>query len=133
VTPAGIVLAIAVAAWGAAPAPPPDKAPAVTQPAPSPAPAEGAVQPIAPPSPAPARPASVRPSLIVRGPLDVRARPIVVDTPDRSARKPLYKNWGFWVVSGGIFVATIIVTIVATRPGPEPYVGNAPPYYVGLP
>ena len=128
-TPAGIVLAIAVAAWGAAPAPPPDKAPAVTQPAPSPAPAEGAVQPIAPP----ARPASVQPSLIVRGPLDVRARPIVVDTPDRSARKPLYKNWGFWVVSGGIFVATIIVTIVATRPGPEPYVGNAPPYYVGLP
>jgi len=126
VTPAGIALAIAVAAWGAAPASPPDRAPAVTQPAPPVAPAEGAVQPIAPPAP-------VQPSLIVKGPLDVRAQPIVVDRPDRPARQPLYKSWGFWVVSGGIFVSTIILTIVATRPGPQPYVGNTPPYYVGLP
>jgi hypothetical protein len=71
--------------------------------------------------------------MVAKAPLDVRVKPVLVGTRDRPPQQPLYKNVGFWVVSGGIFVATVVITIVMTRPGPEPYSGNTPPYYVGLP
>jgi hypothetical protein len=139
VTPAGIVLAIAVAAWGPV-APAIDTAPAAAKPAAATpgaatpaAPLDGAVQPIAPPGPALAGPGSIEPAMIAKAPVDVRARPVFVDAPRRPPAKPLYKNWAFWVISGGAFVAAVVVTIIATRPEPEPYTGNAPPFYVGLP
>jgi hypothetical protein len=139
VTPPSVVLAIALAAWGpVAPSPEPAAADAERTAPAGPAtgegqPATGEVQPIAETSPAPARPAAIHPALIAKAPVNVRAAPVLVGTPHRPPEKPLYKNWGFWLVSGGIFIATVIVTIIVTRPRPQPYAGNAPPFYVPLP
>ena len=133
-TPASIVLAIATAAWGPIASPPGPAAAPVAEPPSSAAPAAGAVEPI--PSSA-SGPASVhsptRPALIAKAPVDVRMRPVLVDPPDRPRPKPLYKRWGFWVISGGLLTSTVIVTILATRPKPQPYIGNAPPFTVPLP
>ena len=154
VTPASIVLAVALVAWGpVAPAPeaetsdaaaPPKPATGVEPIAPSPpaaAPSPPAAAPSPPaaaappaaPTPAPAAtPAPIQTSIIAKAPLEVRATPTLVATPaaQREPARPLYKHWLFWTLAGGFFLTTIVVTIVATRPGPQPYTGNAPPYYV---
>jgi hypothetical protein len=126
-----IVLAIVVAAW--APVVPSSGAPTApaAQPASSAAPATGGIEPIAPPPPvAPPPRGAPRPALIAKAPIAVRGAPVLVDAPPQ---KPLYKSWVFWVISGGLFTATIIATILATRPPPEPYTGKAPPFRVPLP
>jgi hypothetical protein len=133
-----MVFAAAVLAWGpVAPAPepqPPDAADAGSSEEQAagvaPAAAASEVQPIAP-APA-ATPASVQTPIIAKAPLDVRATPALVaaPSPQREPGRPLYKHWLFWTIAGGFFLTTIVVTIVATRPGPQPYTGNAPPYYV---
>ena len=148
VTPASIVLAAALVAWGpVAPAPevetsdaaaPPEAATSVEPIAPAPAPcdARAARAPApAPPAPMPATaatPATIQTPIIAKAPLDVRATPALVaaPAPQREPDRPLYKHWLFWTIAGGFFLTTIVVTIVATRPGPQPYTGNAPPYYV---
>ena len=97
-----------------------------------PAPRAGARAPAAA-TPAPAAtPATIQTPIIAKAPLDVRATPALVaaPAPKREPRRPLYKHWLFWTIAGGFFLTTIVVTIVATRPGPQPYTGNAPPYYV---
>ena len=147
VTPASIVLAVALVAWGpVAPAPeaetsdaaaPPKPATTVEPIAPSPpaaAPATpAAAGPPAAPAPAPAAtPPPIQTPIIAKAPLEVRATPTLVAAPaaQREPARPLYKHWLFWTLAGGFFLTTIVVTIVATRPGPQPYTGNAPPYYV---
>ena len=152
VTPASIVLAAALVAWGpVAPAPeietsdaapPPETGisvaprapatPAAVAPAPAPAP-PGALTPAPGGAPPPAAtPAPIQTPIIARAPLEVRATPALVAAPaaKREPDRPLYKHWLFWTIAGGFFLTTIVVTIVATRPGPQPYTGNAPPYYV---
>ena len=148
-TPVALVLAAATLAWGpVAPEPPPPVAADASTPAAEPAPAAAAseVQPIAPAPPAAAAPtphvaptpataatpAPIQTPIIAKAPLDVRATPALVaaPSPKREPDRPLYKHWLFWTIAGGFFVTTIVVTIVATRPGPQPYTGNAPPYYV---
>jgi len=101
-------------------------------PAPMPAaPAAAAPAQAATPASA-ATPAPIQTPIIARAPLDVRATPALVaaPAPRREPDRPLYKHWLFWTIAGGFFLTTIVVTIVATRPGPQPYTGNAPPYYV---
>jgi hypothetical protein len=115
-------MAAALAAWGAV--------------APSAEPAPSAV---APPSatamPAAPAPPVIQAPIIVKAPVDVRAAPALVAAPRArpEPQPPLYKRWRFWAIAGGLLVATVIVTLVETRPGPAPYTGNAPPYYVGFP
>lgn len=144
VTSVAFVFAAAVVSWGpVAPAPEPqpsDAADASTAEqraaAVAPSVGTGEVRPIAPagvaPAAAPATPATIQTPLIAKAPLDVRATPSLVaaPAPKREPGRPLYKHWLFWTIAGGFFVTTIVVTIVATRPGPQPYTGNAPPYYV---
>ena len=142
-TPASLVLAAALAAWGpVAPAPEPEQVPtgdvaapaATSAAAPPVAPAEPPASPApAPPGASAARPAP--PALIAKAPLDVRATPAIVTAPapTKPPSKPLHKRWAFWAIAGGLFAASIVVTYVATRPKPEPYTGNAPPYFVSFP
>ena len=141
VTPASIVLAVALTAWGpVAPAPEIETSDAAAplQPASgvepiAPAPPAAAPAPAAAPTPAAAAPpAPIQTSIIAKAPLEVRATPALVaaPAPQREPARPLYKHWLFWTIAGGFFLTTIVVTIVATRPGPQPYTGNAPPYYV---
>ena len=75
------------------------------------------------------------PAIIARGPIDVRARPALVAAPRKAHEpaKPLHAQWAFWAFAGGLFVGTVTAVIVATRPGPDPYRGNTPPYYVPFP
>ena len=133
-------------AWGpVAPAPEAETSDAAAPPKPA-----TGVEPIAPspPAAAPATPAAAAPpppraragrdaapiqtSIVAKAPLEVRATPTLVAAPaaQREPARPLYKHWLFWTLAGGFFLTTIVVTIVATRPGPQPYTGNAPPYYV---
>ena len=58
---------------------------------------------------------------------------MLVGAPAAPAQKPLYKSWVFWLISGGLFTATVIATVLVSRPPPEPYTGNAPPFRVPLP
>jgi hypothetical protein len=145
VTSVALAFAAAVVAWGpVAPVPepqPPDAADAGSaeeQAATAPAVGTGEVRPIVP-APAPpaattpataATPAPIQMPIIAKAPLDVRATPALVAAPSRQPDRPLYKHWLFWTIAGGFFLTTIVVTVVATRPGPQPYTGNAPPYYV---
>jgi len=129
-----IVLAIAVAAW--APVAPSSGAPTApgAEPASSAAPAPGGVEPIAPPPPvAPPPRRAPEPALIAKAPLQVRGTPVLVGAPAAPAQKPLYKSWVFWLISGGLFTATVIATVLVSRPPPEPYTGNAPPFRLPLP
>jgi hypothetical protein len=134
VTPAPLVLAAALFAWGPiAPAPP--EAPAETaepstDQAPAPAPAEAP----APPSPPAAAPAPIQPAIIAKAPIVVRAAPAPLAAPARtSERGKLQSRWWFWAVAGGLFAAALVVTVVETRPGPQPYGGNTPPYTISFP
>ena len=121
-TPASIVMAAALAAWGAV-APSVEPAPSVVAP------------PAATALPATAALPAIQVPIIAKAPVDVRAAPVRVAAPRArpEPRSPLYKDWRFWAIAGGIFAATVIFTIAETRPGPAPYTGNAPPYYVGFP
>lgn len=130
-TPASLVIAAALLAWGPVrpapePATPDDVGDAVF------APTEGApAAPETPPkvSPAPAPPVT---PIVAKAPLDVRARPALVAAP-QPARQPLRKQWPFWALAGGAVVGMIVATYVATRPEPQAYRGNAPPYYTPFP
>ena len=93
--------------------------------------------PAPPPSaaPAPAATTPVAAPVIAKAPLNVQATPTLVATPERprTAGGDLHKQWWFWTIAGGCFALVIVATIIATRPGPAPYTGNAPPYYVPFP
>lgn len=124
-------------AWGpVAPAPETDTSAAPAQPEAATSVAPIAPAPVAPAPPPPAAPsaspAMIQTPIIAKAPLDVRASPALVaaPAPKREPDRPLYKHWLFWTIAGGFFLTTVVVTIVATRPGPQPYTGNAPPYYV---
>ena len=138
VTSVAFVFAAAVVAWGpVAPAPepqPPDGAGAGPSEQPAPVAPTPPLTPTPTPTPSPpvASPATFQTPIIAKAPLDVRATPALVaaPAPKREPDRPLYKHWLFWTIAGGFFLSTIVVTIVATRPGPQPYTGNAPPYYV---
>jgi hypothetical protein len=69
--------------------------------------------------------------MIAKAPIDVRAVP--APRPAGRGRPPVYKDPLFWVIAGGLFVATVVVTIVVTRPRPEPYTGNTSPYVFQFP
>lgn len=135
-TPASVVLAVLFASWGPvwpAPEPPEDGAaePAAATP-PQAAPPTAAQPPAA--AVPPAAPIAA-PAIIARGPIDVRARPPLVASPRKAHEpsKPLHKQWAFWAVAGGFFVGALTAVIISTRPAPDPYRGNTPPYYVPLP
>jgi hypothetical protein len=130
-----VVLVAAFAAWGpvappSRPAPPP---PIVSAPvAPVPAPVAPVVSDAETPGGAP----SIAPAIIVRGPIDARATPLVAvaAAAPPPQQRPLYKRWQFWAIAGGLLTAAIVLTVAETRPGPPPYyTGNAPPYSIGLP
>jgi hypothetical protein len=129
VTSASLLLFAVLAGWGPVwPAPdttPADAAPPATE---TPALAPEATKQAQPPPPAP-------PAIISRGPLDVRARPVLVAAPRPAPApsKPLHKQWAFWAIAGGFFVGAVTAVVIATRPMPEPYRGNAPPYYMPFP
>jgi hypothetical protein len=74
--------------------------------------------------------------IIAKAPVDVGAAPALVATPQQRPRATggeLHKQWWFWTIAGGCFAVVIAATVIATRPGPAPYTGNAPPYYVPFP
>ena len=127
-TAASVVLAAALAAWGVLPtaAPAPRRGAVETEVSPIQAslppsvPASPLVKQIFDEPPLIARPARVRPER----PRAERARP---------ARAPLYRDWRFWTISGGLLVASVVVTILVTRPGPQPFEGNFDPKVISLP
>jgi hypothetical protein len=138
--PASVVLAVLFTSWG--PIWPAPEARGRTAPEPAAATTPDAARAPAAPTdgkppestvPAPAPLAA--PAIIARGPIDVRARPALVASPrDRhQPPKPLHRQWAFWAIAGGLFVGAVTAVIIATRPAPEGYRGNAPPYYVPFP
>ena len=134
-TPAPLVIAAALLAWGPVrpapePATPDDVGDAVVAPSDS---APAAPETPAKVSPAPAPPPAPRTAIIAKAPLDVRARPALVAAPQPTPRQPLRKQWPFWALAGGAVVGMVIATYVATRPQPQAYRGNAPPYYIPFP
>jgi hypothetical protein len=138
VTPASLVLTAAIVAWGSVVPPletvPPADA-AESEAATATTPADQPVAP-SPPAPAPpAAPAAIQTPIVVKAPVYVRPAPALVATPRRKEQlqSQLYRRWFFWAIAGGFLAATIVVTYAATRPGPQPYTGNAPPYYVPFP
>jgi hypothetical protein len=139
VTPASLVIAAALAVWGPVVPPPeaagPGAGDAVMAPADGAAAAAATPTPPAPTEPtAPAAPAVPAP-IIAKAPLDVRAKPTLVATPQPAPqpRKPAHKQWAFWALAGGFFAAAVVATYIATRPEPQAYRGNAAPYYVPFP
>jgi len=127
-----VMLAVVVA-WGPvaselvsepASAPAPTRTPVFASPAPPPAPS---------PPPPPAR--AFLPPLIVRGPVDAQAKPALIAAPGRPkrVRPPLYKQWLFWVVTGGLLASTVAATIIVTRPHQQPYTSDVFPYVVTFP
>jgi hypothetical protein len=131
-----IALAAALAAWRP-PVLPPPAAPEPEVPVESKSAVPGApvthVAPMAPPTPSAPAPAV---PMIARAPLDVRMLPVpavtarATDAAPRKARRMLYKDWRFWAVAGSLLVGSVVMTYAVTRPEPQPYTGNAPPYYV---
>jgi hypothetical protein len=128
------MLAAALTAWGPV-APSPEletpreyAAPAATASEAESAPTEAVRTPAAPP---PAIPASI----VAKAPVAVRAAPAFAPAPPPTRERgvPLHKRWWFWTIAGGLFTGTIVATYAMTRPGPQPYTGNAPPYYVPFP
>jgi hypothetical protein len=125
VTAAPLVLAAALAGWGSAPAPasvPASDAVATTDAAPE-------VE--SPPPPSTGAPLPVKQLFDEPGPVSVLSRP--APAPLRPARSPLYRDWRFWAISGSLFAASVVVTILVTRPGPQPYPGNLPPNVISFP
>jgi hypothetical protein len=140
VTSASVVIAVLLAVWGpvwpAPEAPENGAAESAAATAVEPAPLPAAPTDVHPPAPAapPVVPIAP-PAIIARGPIDVRARPALAASPRKAHEpaKPLHKQWAFWAIAGGLFVGAVTAVIVATRPGPDPYRGNTPPYYVPFP
>ena len=143
---ASVIVAAALAAWGpVAPEPSGSEATEVADPDVTTAPAAGEGEPIppppvppsgaAPPAAAPAGTAVPRPSIVAKAPLDVRARPAIGAWPRPASQpsKPLQRQWAFWVIAGGLFASTIVITYAVTRPKPDPYTGNGPPYFISFP
>jgi hypothetical protein len=135
VTPGSIVLAAALVSWGPiAPAPGPESPVETAEPTanetPPVAPAAEAV-----PSPPPAAPAPIQPAIIAKAPIVVRAAPAPVPRPPTppTERGKLQSRWWFWAIAGGLFAGVLAVTIVETRPGPQAYGGNTPPYTISFP
>lgn len=130
-TPGTFVFAAALFAWGPVAPPAETTGPEAAEPAPTvpemPPPGASAAD-ASPPPPAAA-------PIIAKAPIDVRARPALVATPAayHEPPRPLHKQWAFWAIAGGFLAATIVVTIIATRPAPEAYRGNTPPYYMPFP
>jgi hypothetical protein len=131
------VLAAALVSWGPV-APGPEPPAETTEPSanenPPEAPAAGVspAQPLA--APASAAAPVIQPAIIAKAPIVVRAAPAPVSTPARATeRGTLQSRWWFWAIAGGLFASAIVVTIVETRPGPQPYGGNTPPYTISFP
>jgi len=122
------VLVAAFAAWAPV-APPPEPAPPPLPPPVAPAPVTPVVSDAETPGGAP----SIPPAIIVRGPIDARATPLVAAAAPPPVHRPLYERWQFWAIAGGLLTTAIVLTVAVTRPGPRPYTGNAPPFSVGLP
>ena len=126
-SPASLVVA-ALIAWGPAwpapePATPGDVGDAVI------APSDGApAVPETPPKFSPAPEPPVLPvAIVAKAPLDVRAQPAA------KSRTPVHKQWAFWVLAGSFVVGSLVAVYVATRPEPQAYRGNAPPFYMSFP
>jgi hypothetical protein len=126
-TTASLVLAAALAAWGGFPA---------AASAPGSDAVETAEAPPVQASPPPAvlAPPAVRqvfdePALIATSARQARPRP----ERARPARAPLYRDWRFWTISGGLFAAAVVTTILVTRPGPQPFEGNLEPKVITFP
>jgi hypothetical protein len=117
-----LVLVAVLAAWG--PVAPP------AEPAPS---SPVARAPVVSDAETPGGGPSITPAIIVRGPIDARATPLVTVAAPLPEHRPLYKRWQFWAIAGGLLTTAIVLTVAVTRPGPSPYTGNAPPYSIGLP
>ena len=138
-TAAPLVLAAALVAWGPVnPGPPEPAEPGETagEAAPASAPDEAATAAPAPAGepPAAAMPVPIQPAIIAKAPIVVRTTPAPLIAPVRAKeRTDLRKAKWFWLIAGGMLVSAIVVTVVATRPGPQPYGGNTPPYVVSFP
>jgi tetratricopeptide (TPR) repeat protein len=89
-------------------APPPDASPTPT--------------PVVTPAPAPVPP----PQLVAPTPAPEAAL-IAMPTPPPPQSSPIYKRWWFWTGVGVIVVSAVVIGVVASSKGPQPYVGTLGP------
>jgi tetratricopeptide (TPR) repeat protein len=89
---------------------------------------EAAPPPDAPPAPAPvATPAPVPPPQLVAPTPAPEAALVAAPTPPPPRSSPLYERWWFWTGVGVIVVSAVVIGVIASSKGPQPYVGTLGP------
>ena len=51
----------------------------------------------------------------------------MIVTAPAPAHTPIYKTWWFWTGAGAVVVGAVVVVLLATAKGPQPYMGNLGP------
>jgi tetratricopeptide (TPR) repeat protein len=84
---------------------------------------------VAPPSAQPAAPPPApAPTPALDAPAPAPEASLVTTTPaPPAAAAPVYERWWFWTAVGAVVVAAVVVGVVASSKGPQPYAGNLGP------
>jgi tetratricopeptide (TPR) repeat protein len=77
--------------------------------------------PIATPTPAPVPPPRLE------APTPAPEASLIATPAPPPTSSPIYKRWWFWTGVGVIVVSAVIIGVVASSKGPQPYVGNLGP------
>jgi tetratricopeptide (TPR) repeat protein len=73
-------------------------------------------------------PVVVAPAPALEAPPPPATTSMIVTAPAPApAHAPIYKSWWFWTGAGAVVVGAVVVVLLATSKGPQPYMGNLGP------